>query len=103
MVDSKTVNLRGLLRREFDLSDEAAGALICHGQVAIDGRVIGMGEMIWDRRELTGRMLRAGRREAMMFSDGRPIDQKPIEEVGTAIDLSEPMPAGLAEQMGLFR
>lgn len=101
MGSSELVDLRRLMCAELDLSDEAAGALICHGHVSIDGRVVGMGEMRWRRRDLTGRMLKAGQRRTMMFSCGRPIDQKPIEEVGVELDLSDPATAA-AFQGNLF-
>lgn len=101
MASSDQVDLRALMCRELDLSDEAAGCLICHGHVSVDGRVVGMGETLWHRRDLTGRLLKAGKRETMMFSCGRPIDQPPIEEVGVELDLSDPMTAA-AFQGNLF-
>jgi hypothetical protein len=90
---SRTVDVVKLMRDELDISAEAASALLCHGQVSIDGRTIGMGETRWPQRELTGRMLKAGARQAMMFSSGRPIDQCPIEEVGIEVDLTDPVVA----------
>lgn len=93
MGSSETVDIRALMRDELDISAEAASALLCHGHVSIDGRVIGMGQTRWSRRELTGRLLKAGVRQTMMFSCGRPIDQRPVEEVGIEVDLTDPIVA----------
>jgi hypothetical protein len=101
VASSESVDIRTLMRDELDISAEAASALLCHGHVSIDGRVIGMGETRWNRRELTGRMLKAGVRQTMMFSCGRPIDQRPVEEVGVELDLSDPATAA-AFQGNLF-
>lgn len=95
------VDIRRLLVQEFDVHQDGALGLIGSGHVSVDGRVIGMGDLRWRREDLAGRMVKAGQRQRRVFGS-RADDCRPVEEVGTLIDLTRPdVPVSADDQMEL--
>jgi hypothetical protein len=86
---SETVTIPEILADEFGYHPDGVTALVARGHVSLDGRVISMHELTWKREDLRGRMLKAGQHSRRLFG-GRPIEQRPVEEVGTAIALDDP-------------
>lgn len=98
MASSETVSITQVLADEFGYSRDGVTALVGRGHVSIDGRVISMHELTWRREDLCGRMLKAGQQSRRLFG-GRPIEQAPVEEIGTAIALDDPETAAAIDQM----
>lgn len=70
----RVADLMSVLTRDFDMSRYAAQCLLAHGQVSIDGYTIQPTDVRrWKIRQLRGRMLKAGRHERRLYSDGGRI------------------------------
>lgn len=65
----RKVNVVRLLAVHMDMGAKAAACAITHGQVSIDGHTIGMAWAVdhWTERQLHGRMLKCGPREARIL------------------------------------
>lgn len=64
---TESFDIARFLRREYKFSQHAVDCLFAHGQVSIDGHVLGSSQRVLPTERLRGRMLKAGRIETRLI------------------------------------